>query len=190
MFKSIHKNVHYAKCLCSREFKGNVSSLYWYTFSPGLWITCTRKDSPYTINDCCFYCRLSHLSITCHVCNVTILTMSQWSLLLFSFLFRGIQGQCTFTDDTALKYGDKALTSGCSDGGREGFFTHPSVAGCKGWWFGQKNLRARRTPGAKCGDDIGTWGRFCNQPADLCQAGWHVCGTYGDVFEIQNRVSL
>lgn len=28
MFKSIHKHVHYAKCLCSRKFKGNVSSLF------------------------------------------------------------------------------------------------------------------------------------------------------------------
>lgn len=67
MFKSIHKHVHYAKCLCSRKFKGNVSSLYWYTFSPGLWITCTRKDSPYTINDCCFVPLIHHVS--CLQCN-------------------------------------------------------------------------------------------------------------------------
>lgn len=100
------------------------------------------------------------------------------------------QGQCTFTADQALKYGSKALTTGCSDGGREGFFQHPTVAGCKGWWWGRKNLRAKPSyVGVTCGDDIGTWGRWCSQPADLCKDGWHVCGTFGDVFEIVNRTN-
>ena len=101
-----------------------------------------------------------------------------------------LQGQCVFSDDNALRYGDKALNTGCSDGAREGFFTHPTVAGCKGWWQGRKNLRAQpSSAAAKCGDDLGNWGRACSQPADLCQTGWHICGTFGDVFEITNRVS-
>lgn len=113
------------------------------------------------------------------------------SLSYSFFKPNSLQGQCSFTDDQALRYGDKALKTGCSDGGREGFFQHPTVAGCKGYWWGRKNLRAKPSyVGATCGDDVGRWGRWCGQPADLCEDGWHVCGTFGDVFEIVNRVRL
>ena len=99
------------------------------------------------------------------------------------------QGKCQFADDQSLKYGANALTTGCSDGGREGFFTNPTVAGCKGWWWGRKNLRdSPSSAQPKCGDDVGTWGRSCVKPADLCAQGWHVCGTFGNISEIVNRV--
>ncbi len=78
---------------------------------------------------------------------------------------------------------------GCADGQREGLVDHlasPRMAGCLGEWNGALDLRATAT-GTPCGDDIteadgGTL--YCGAPADLCAAGWHLCGASGSVPEI------
>jgi hypothetical protein len=66
---------------------------------------------------------------------------------------------------------------GCADGQREAFADatkNPRVAGCVGVWQGSKSLRDKPT-GKPCGDD----GEKCTVPADVCAAGWHVCGVDG-----------
>ncbi|GAB4212745.1 MAG: hypothetical protein OHK0013_35840 [Sandaracinaceae bacterium] len=70
--------------------------------------------------------------------------------------------------------------AGCSDGTREAFHGHPSVAGCGASWQGEASLRAPRSGGA-CGDTLG----LCGVPADACAAGWHVCGASGSVEEVR-----
>lgn len=66
---------------------------------------------------------------------------------------------------------------GCSDGQREGFIDavrFADIAGCLGAWTSTSSMR---TPGGmSCGDDLGD----CGVPADLCAAGWRVCGASGD----------
>ena len=79
--------------------------------------------------------------------------------------------------------GDPAMI-GCADGQREGFVDaarHPTVAGCLGQWQGIQTLRSYPT-GMPCGDDRG----MCNTPADLCAAGWHICGASGNIAEVGN----
>lgn len=73
--------------------------------------------------------------------------------------------------------------AGCADGTREAFHDaarHPDRAGCVAAWDGPADLRARPT-GAACGDGLGP----CKVPADACAAGWHVCGTSGELAELQ-----
>ena len=80
--------------------------------------------------------------------------------------------------------GDPAMV-GCADGQREGFADlkkHPRIAGCVGEWDGTKSLRDEPT-GKACGDD----GEKCAVPADLCSAGWHVCGMDGKAKDITDR---
>lgn len=82
--------------------------------------------------------------------------------------------------------GDPKLV-GCADGQREGFADlkkHPRVAGCVGEWDGTKNLRDKPT-GKPCGDD----GEKCAVPADVCSAGWHVCGMAGKAKDITDRTT-
>jgi hypothetical protein len=77
--------------------------------------------------------------------------------------------------------GDPAVV-GCADGQREGFVdvaASPNVAGCIGEWQGTANLRAPAT-GRACGDDLGP----CMVPADVCAAGWHICGASGSLAEV------
>ena len=81
--------------------------------------------------------------------------------------------------------GDPAVM-GCSDGQREGFADHTrftEIAGCLGSWDGKKGLRDVAT-GTACGDDKGP----CAAPADVCAAGWHVCGTNGKAQDLSDRV--
>jgi hypothetical protein len=63
-------------------------------------------------------------------------------------------------------------TVGCSDGTRDGFLAVPGIAGCLGDW-NEGSMRAPKT-GTVCGNAITL---RCPVPADLCAAGWHVCGT-------------
>jgi hypothetical protein len=63
-------------------------------------------------------------------------------------------------------------TVGCSDGTRDGFLASPGIAGCLGDW-NEGSMRAPKT-GTVCGNAISL---RCPVPADLCAAGWHVCGT-------------
>lgn len=66
-------------------------------------------------------------------------------------------------------------TVGCSDSKRDGFLdttVFPRIAGCLGDWT-EGSMRATKT-GVACGNDFPV---RCNVPADLCAAGWHVCGT-------------
>ena len=76
---------------------------------------------------------------------------------------------------------------GCADGQREGFAAvseYPSIAGCIGDWKGSKSLVTPAT-GSPCGDDLGD----CNEPADVCATGWHVCGSpEGQVRDLTSRV--
>jgi hypothetical protein len=83
--------------------------------------------------------------------------------------------------------GDPAVI-GCADGQREGFADikkNPRIAGCVGKWKGTKSLRDKPT-GKACGDD----GEMCTVPADVCAAGWHVCGNTGEAKDIKDRVSV
>jgi hypothetical protein len=77
---------------------------------------------------------------------------------------------------------------GCSDGQREGFADlkkHPRIAACIGKWTGEKGLRDKAT-GAACGDD----GEACKVPADVCSAGWHVCGVDGKVDDLTGHTTV
>jgi len=76
---------------------------------------------------------------------------------------------------------------GCADGQREGFADikkHPRIAGCVGQWDGTKSYRDKPT-GKACGDD----GEKCAVPADLCAAGWHVCGVNGKAKDLTDRAA-
>jgi hypothetical protein len=75
--------------------------------------------------------------------------------------------------------------SGCADGTREAFAdvaTFPDIAACSGAWS-VPGLASTTSPA--CGRDSGNdsrnpEGTGCNV-ADLCQVGWHVCGTGAEV---------
>ena len=78
--------------------------------------------------------------------------------------------------------GDPAVV-GCADGRREAFLDagrYPAIAGCLGVWAGRQSLRSAPT-GRACGDGLGP----CAAPADLCAAGWHVCGSGGAVADLR-----
>ncbi len=82
--------------------------------------------------------------------------------------------------------GDPAVV-GCADGQREGFADlkkHKRIAGCLGKWEGTKSMRDKPT-GNACGDD----GDVCDVPADVCAAGWHVCGTDGKARDLKTHTS-
>ncbi len=71
---------------------------------------------------------------------------------------------------------------GCSDGQREGLAdiaADPTIAACAASWSVALDLRATAT-GVACGDDLGS----CAVPADACSPGWHVCGSSGDITEL------
>ncbi len=77
---------------------------------------------------------------------------------------------------------------GCADGQREGFKDlekFDDVAGCYGRWEGFKSLASAPT-GEPCGDDKKG---HCNEPADVCAEGWHVCGAGGNVQELRERLA-
>ncbi|XP_065198014.1 MAM and LDL-receptor class A domain-containing protein 2-like [Sycon ciliatum] len=86
---------------------------------------------------------------------------------------------CLYANISSSAYGANALSDGCSDRSREGLFDSTHIAGCGGTWSGRKNLRAPPTvPIAVCGNKYGgTTNRICQQPADLCEPGWHICGS-------------
>jgi hypothetical protein len=89
---------------------------------------------------------------------------------------------CGRIDFDPLGAGSAASSIGCSDGQREAFVdlvAFPTIAGCGATWAGMPDLRSPTT-GAACGDDLGA----CAVPADACAAGWHMCGTSGDVREL------
>lgn len=72
---------------------------------------------------------------------------------------------------------------GCADGQREAFVdaaAFPAIAGCLASWNGTQSMRAPGT-GAPCGDDRGE----CAVPADVCAAGWHVCGARGAIADLR-----
>jgi hypothetical protein len=72
---------------------------------------------------------------------------------------------------------------GCADGQREAFIdaaAFPTIAGCIAEWDGRVGLRAARTQGGGCGDDLGP----CGAPEDACAAGWHLCGDTGAVADL------
>ncbi|HWB82462.1 MAG TPA: hypothetical protein VG755_46185 [Nannocystaceae bacterium] len=76
---------------------------------------------------------------------------------------------------------------GCADGQREAFADatkNPRIAGCVGNWAGSKSLRDKPT-GKACGDD----GEKCTVPADVCAAGWHVCGVDGKGEDLANHTN-
>jgi hypothetical protein len=76
---------------------------------------------------------------------------------------------------------------GCADGQRESFADlakNPRVAGCVGNWQGSKSLRDKPS-GKPCGDD----GEKCAVPADVCSAGWHVCGADGKGEDLANHTN-
>lgn len=75
---------------------------------------------------------------------------------------------------------------GCADGRRDGLLDldlYPKIAACLGTWTGTVSLRAAAT-GAACGNDIAS-NAPCHVPADICAAGWHICGTSGAVAEVK-----
>jgi hypothetical protein len=77
---------------------------------------------------------------------------------------------------------------GCSDGTRDGFVSvamFPRIAGCLGEWD-PGSMRAPKT-GVPCGESLDL---PCAAPADLCAAGWHVCGTppYGPT-DLSGKIS-
>jgi hypothetical protein len=78
-------------------------------------------------------------------------------------------------------------TVGCSDGTRDGFVgaAFPRIAGCLGDW-NEGSMRAPKT-GVACGNSLAV---RCAVPADLCAAGWHVCGTppYGST-DISSKIT-
>ena len=77
---------------------------------------------------------------------------------------------------------------GCADGQREGFAdmkAFPDIAGCLGSWVGDMSLR-KAPVGQPCGDDTEV---ECKSPADICAAGWHVCGHSGDPRDLSTRIS-
>ena len=77
---------------------------------------------------------------------------------------------------------------GCADGQREGFKDiekFDDVAGCYGRWEGFKSLATPPT-GEPCGDD--RRGQ-CNEPADVCAEGWHVCGVGGNPDDLRDRLA-
>ena len=64
---------------------------------------------------------------------------------------------------------------GCADGQREAFSDvkkFPNIAGCLGRFLVAPLDDA--PTGIPCGDDLGN---LCDRPANVCSAGWHVCGT-------------
>jgi hypothetical protein len=72
---------------------------------------------------------------------------------------------------------------GCADGQREAFVdaaAFPGIAGCLSTWAGTQSMRAPAT-GRACGDDTGE----CAVPADVCAAGWHVCGAKGALADLR-----
>jgi hypothetical protein len=78
-----------------------------------------------------------------------------------------------------------AVTSGCSDGSREGFVdltTFPDIAGCSGGFElpGLLTTLAPACEGLAGNDSENPAGTACNA-ADLCAAGWHICATSSDV---------
>lgn len=76
---------------------------------------------------------------------------------------------------------------GCADGQREGFADltkHKRIAGCLGTWEGTKSMRDKPT-GKACGDD----GEVCEVPADVCAAGWHICGSDGQARDLKTHTS-
>jgi hypothetical protein len=73
---------------------------------------------------------------------------------------------------------------GCSDGDRESFLGHPSVAGCQGAWSEPGVLSASsRAP--RCDQKAGNTGDKSDglgcSVADLCAPGWHVCDSAAEV---------
>lgn len=70
--------------------------------------------------------------------------------------------------------------AGCADGSREGFLDqsrYPSIAGCSGAWSVGGVLTATAPACGRGGGDDGanSEGSGCSA-ADLCSAGWHICG--------------
>ena len=79
-----------------------------------------------------------------------------------------------------------AQTGGCADGQREGFIGAASIAACSGAWSVQGiSADATATFRPACaraaGDDgSNATGTGCNV-TDLCEEGWHVCGSRQEV---------
>ena len=94
-------------------------------------------------------------------------------------------------DSKGCDYLELALTTGCADGSREGFFNEKNVAGCLGNWDGLKSLRDRPTR-HWCGNKFSNGNsRKCLVPSDLCDSenGWQVCGYGGVAGEIPGYIN-
>ncbi|XP_062522144.1 MAM and LDL-receptor class A domain-containing protein 2-like isoform X2 [Corticium candelabrum] len=104
--------------------------------------------------------------------------------------FSGCHFSETPVDSSSYNY--RALTTGCADGGREGFIQSTLIAGCSGKWFGYASL-AQASTGVPCGGDFpsDSLRQMCRSPADLCDTknGWRLCGSLGSVRDITDRTS-